>query len=165
MSNENRYRNGTQLVVKVPVASATVIEIGDFVCEVDGKLLNIQTLQAAGTLSEVSAAAAQSSIADAFIGIALHASASGETQKVNVDISIQSIYEYPLNSAGSLSFGNLIEVLALSSASNSWGGRDQLISAGTTNPIAVCVEQSLTGTGKLIKLLPSVKMNSVAGHS
>ena len=101
MANANRYRHGTRLLVKVPVASATVIEKGDFVLISSGKATTPSQLYAQG--SELATAAlTKQGIANAFLGIAERASASGETEDVLVDISIQSVYELKRNAAADI---------------------------------------------------------------
>jgi len=163
MANANRYRHGTRLLVKVPVASATVIEKGDFVLISSGKATTPSQLYAQG--SELATAAlTKQGIANAFLGIAERASASGETEDVLVDISIQSVYELKRNAAADISFGDELEVHANSTASASWTGADDSVAAGTTNPIAVCLEEaeSAEGTGVLCKLLPQKALQSAS---
>ena len=162
MSNEARYRNGPRTLVPVPVASETVIDIGDFICLSGGNAVPPTVLQAAGS-EAATAAAAKDGVKDVFLGIAENASANGETDEILVDISLESIYEYPQTAAAAISFGDLIEVNALSTASISYACEDQVIVAGATDPIAVCVKAhtSAQGTGTRIKLLPQAVINKV----
>lgn len=168
MGNANRYRRGKRQLVEVPVASATVIEKGDFVLLVSGKATTPSLHLADG--SEVATATlVHDACADYFAGIAETASAAGETADILVDVSIDSIYELQQGTAEAISFGDLIAVLANSTASISFTGTDDSIDTvanGSTNPIAVCVKEhtAAQGTGTLCKLLPNKIMNPTTGQ-
>jgi len=135
----------------MPVASATVIEIGDTIHLVSGLAVN-----AAGLAKETDDTAARETAADTIIGMARTASANGETDPVVVDISLEAIYELDLQSAGALSFGDLVEIFASLSYVV-----DQQFVAGSTSPVAVCVkEKPATGTKFLAKLVPQKLLNT-----
>jgi len=140
MANKNRYHHGHQNIVQMPVASATVIEIGDFIAISSGKAIPVGGIADAGD-----AAANREAAADAFIGIAQSASANGETDDVLVDISLEAVHELTLQTAAALSFGDYIEIYA-----DTAGCHDQLVVAGSTSPVAFCVkEKAATGTAVL----------------
>lgn len=168
MGNANRYRYGKRLLVKVPVASATVIEKGDFVILSSGKATTPSQKYASGS-EGANAAAVRDGVADAFLGIAESESKSGETDDVSVDISLDAVYEFQQASAEAISFGDLVAVKANSTASASYTGADDSIDTvanGSTNPIAVCVKEhtSAAGAGTECKLIPQTILNSNAGH-
>ena len=151
MANKNRYRFGQQTIVEVPVASATVIEKGDFICLVSGLAVPAGSVADAGD-----AAANREAVADAFLGIAQNASANGETKPIMVDIGLESVHALDLASAAALSFGDLIEIYADTNAAT-----DQTTVAGSTSPVAVCVkEKGSTGTEFLAKLVPQKLLNT-----
>lgn len=163
MGNANRYRNGTRLLVQVPVASATVIEKGDLVLLSGGKATTPSQLFGQGS-EKATAAALRSAVADAFLGIAETASASGDTADVMVDVSLDSVYELQQASAAAVSFGDKIEVHAHSTASASYSGADDSVAAGSTDPIAVCTREhtAAQGTGTRCKLLPQKLLRSAS---
>jgi len=168
MGNANRYRRGKRQLVRVPVASATVIEKGDFVVLSSGKATTPAQLLADGS-EKTTSTLARDAIADVFVGIAEDASASGSTTDILVDVSIDSIYELKQATAEAISFGDLIAVKANSTASASYTCADDSIDAvasGSTNPIAVCVKEhtAAEGTGTLCKLLPNKIMNPTTGQ-
>ena len=151
MANKERFRRGTQNIIEVPVASATVIEKGDFICLVSGKAVPAGSVADAGD-----AAANREAVADVFLGIAQNASADGETDPVLVDISLESIHELDLQTAAAVSVADLVEIYATTAAA-----ANQLVVAGTTSPVAVVVkEKGATGTGILCKLTPQKLLNT-----
>jgi hypothetical protein len=151
MADVERYVRGSQTIIKVPVASATVIEKGDFVCIVSGA-----AVAAGGVADAGDAAANREAVADAFAGIAQSASDNGETDPVLVDISLESIHNLDLQAAAALSVGDLVEIYADTAAAD-----DDTSVAGTTSPVAVCVEdKGATGTTFKAKLVPQKIFNT-----
>ena len=151
MAQVERYRHGSQTLIAMPVLSATVIEKGDFVAlsALNETVVNVAAIADAGD-----AAANREAAADAFLGIAQTASASGETEDVVVDISLESIHELTLQTAAALSFGDFVEIYA-----DTGGSHDQLCVAGSTSGIAVCVKEISSGTDFLAKLTQQDKLN------
>jgi len=144
MSNTNRVRYGYQMIIPMPVESATVIEIGDFVGISNNYLISVKDLDDAGD-----AAANREACADIFAGIALSASADGETD----DVLVQTDGVVMLNqkTAAEIHIGDPVEIYA--SADHC---ENQTIVEGSTSPIAVCVkthDDSTTET--LCKLVAS----------
>ena len=138
MSNVARYLRGQQCVIEVPVESATVIEIGDFIILVSNYAVNV-AIMADPTGG---AAAVREAAADIFVGPALTASASGETALVQVDISIESVYKLSQKAAAAINVGNQLEIYAAATACE-----DQTVVEGTTSPVATCIkEKGATGT-------------------
>jgi len=113
MANVERSRYGSQTLIPVPVASATVIEKGDFVCLVSGLAVPAGSVADAGD-----AAANREAVADAFLGMAQTASANGETDDVMVDISMESIHELTQETAAAVSVAALIEIYADTAAAS-----------------------------------------------
>lgn len=137
MSNRARYLRGPQCVVEVPVESATVIEIGDFVLISSNYAIQASDLADAGD-----AAANREACADIFAGIAQTASASGETAPVQVDISPLAIYKLSQKTAAAINVGDQVEIYA-----NADNCEDQTVVEGSTSPVATCVkEKGATGT-------------------
>jgi len=146
----NPYRSGEQVLIQVPVASATVIDKGDQVALSAGKAVPLDS-----TYDTSSAAAA---IADAgsnaFLGIAMDASASGDTDAIKVDISTSAIYEFDLYAAAAVSVGDMMTFYAGVSGDNMTA---QTITADTTASFATCVvveeHSSAAGTPTKVKML------------
>lgn len=88
MANAHNYRHGPQLFVRPAVDSSTVIELSDLL------YLDTDDVKPASSITWASDAAAQAAFADVFLGVACDASASGETDPINVDISTTSVYEF-----------------------------------------------------------------------
>jgi len=82
MGNVNTLRYGDDLKsILVPIASATVVSIGDLVKLSSGKAAQMATTTDAAT----------------FLGVALQASAAGEANPIVV--AQDGVYEYPLDTA------------------------------------------------------------------
>jgi hypothetical protein len=88
MANVMRHRYGAKNPVLAEVESATVIEIGDLVCLKAKYAVNANAAWAS---------AAVASAADNFLGVAMQASATGETTPIRVATS--GTFEYPCDSA------------------------------------------------------------------
>lgn len=77
-----------------PVLSATVIAKGDML------FLDSGTVKPAASFTwDTNIATTQASFAAAFVGIAYTASANGETDPVQVDVSSESVWEFDMASA------------------------------------------------------------------
>jgi predicted RecA/RadA family phage recombinase len=87
MANVMRHRYGAKNPVLAEVASATVIEIGDLICLVSKLAVNAATIASA----QVATAANQ------FLGVAMEASANGETTPIRV--ATEGTFEFPCDSA------------------------------------------------------------------
>lgn len=148
MAQTERHRHGNQTLISMPVLTGTVIEKGDFVglSALNETVVNVGAISDSGTDTQN-----RESAADVFLGIAQTASATGETEDVVVDISLESIHQLTLQSAGNLSFGDLVEIY-----SDSGPCEDQLCVAGTAANIAVCVKAISSGTDFLAKLTPQL---------
>lgn len=79
MANKMRWRYGDTNPVMLPVDSATVIEIGDLVYLDTDDAKPASSLSDGGTLT-----ANQEALHDAFVGVAMQASASGSTADIRV---------------------------------------------------------------------------------
>lgn len=88
------FRHGQQQLVKQPVDSGTVIEIGDML------FLDTDDVKPASSLTwNTSEAVTQADFANVFVGIAVEKSASGQTDPISVDISALSVWEFTVASA------------------------------------------------------------------
>ncbi|CAB4162301.1 hypothetical protein UFOVP785_26 [uncultured Caudovirales phage] len=88
------YRSGQRVLRSCPVASATVIAIGDGVYFNSGEVK-----PNADYTWDTNLATTQGTHAAAFWGIAVTPSAAGETTNVQVDVSPESVYEVDMASA------------------------------------------------------------------
>lgn len=151
MADVERRVSGAQNIVSIPIESSVVVEKGDFICLSSGNAIPAGDVSDAGD-----AQANREAGADAFIGVAITASASGKTDNLQVDIGIDSIVSLTQQTAGALSFGDLVEIYA-----DTHSCADDTIVAGTSSPIAVCV-QSKASTGVRVdcKLVPQLLLNT-----
>ncbi|MCK5020489.1 MAG: hypothetical protein KAS32_25955 [Candidatus Peribacteraceae bacterium] len=147
MSNTNVYRYNPQDVIdSPPVATAVVIEIGDFVCVVSDLVINAAAMADAGD-----DAANMEAAADAFAGVAMSASKNGDTDPIL--IAQAGVFEFNQKTAAAIGFGDPV---AISPDTTDTDVADQLIVEDSTSPIAVCVKtHDNTTTKTLCKLLPS----------
>lgn len=166
MANANRFRHGPRNLISVPVASATVLEKGDFVLIIGGKAVSArQYYGESGAGAEGSSVKnVRSKLMQYFSGVADEPSPSGSTDPILVDISTEAIFEFVQGTAEDCSVGDLISILANSTASSSWTPTDDSVSVGGSNPFAVCVRDhdSAQGTGILCKLLPQKVFNAAS---
>lgn len=88
------HRHGQQSLRSYPVASATVIAIGDLVWSNSGEVK-----PAADFTWDTNIATTQASYAALHVGVARTPSASGETTNVQVDVSPMAVYEFDQASA------------------------------------------------------------------
>jgi hypothetical protein len=91
MANTMRWRYGETNPVVLPVASSTVIEIGDLV------YFNTTTFAAGALTYGGSLAATQESFHDKFAGVAMQASRNGDTQDIRV--ATTGVFEFGCASA------------------------------------------------------------------
>jgi predicted RecA/RadA family phage recombinase len=144
MSNVNRIRWGCGAPIPAPVESATVIEIGDFIC-----VASDYAVPASGIADAGDAAANMEAVADAFAGIAISASADGDTD--DVLIVQEGIFMLNQKAAAAIGFGDPVAIYADATAAE-----DQTVVEDATSPIATCIKtHDNTTTETLCKLLPS----------
>lgn len=122
-------RKSTQ--VKAPVASATVIESGDLLYLDTGNDVRPASSQADNVGEEDN----QSEFARNFAGVALHASASGDTDDVMVETALDKEYSFTVPS-GTYRLGAL---LGASEASSGTALEDQQLEAVTSQDAAIAV--------------------------
>lgn len=152
MANTHRHRYFDPEPAMVPVESSTVIEIGDFVCLSSDCAIPTSSLADAGD-----AIANREAAADACIGIALSASADGETNDIRVGTA--GVWEIEQKSAAAIHFGDPVGIYATDTACEA-----QTCVEDATSPIGVCWKTKTSTTEKkiLIKLLPST-LNALNG--
>jgi len=154
MANVFRWRYFDPQPLEAPVLSSTVVEIGDFMAISTATA----TLNYAIPVDDIpdagSAPAIREAAADQFIGIAMTASASGDT--ANVRIGTAGVWELTQQSAAAIHVGDPVEIYASTSAANK-----QTCVEGSTSPIGYCVAYKATaGTAILVKIHPG-KINAV----
>lgn len=131
MSNVMRHRYGAKNPVLAEVASAVVIEVGDL-CRLDtNKVENI---------AESASSYIAASVADDFLGVAMQASASGETTPIRIATS--GTFEYPQAAAASCYLGYGVKP----TASTNWV--DQVVACVPAGITASCIGYAQpSGTG------------------
>ncbi len=128
MANSFSYRQGQRELVKLPVATATVIEIGDIVAWHSS---DSEVHPASDEPWDTNEATTQANFADHFMGIAVESSSSSQNDDITVDISALAVYEFTVIS-------NTFDVgdsLGVDSASNAL--QDQVLAAQTTATSAI----------------------------
>lgn len=100
MANNMRWRYGDTKPVVLPVASDTVIEIGDLVYLGEG-----HANPAASYEDQLSLVANQEAFHDAFVGVAMQQSRAGDTQPIRV--ATGGVFEFDCNS-NSYGLGTLV---------------------------------------------------------
>lgn len=152
MANTFRYLRGEDDPVTIAVASATVIEVGDFILY---HASSACAINAAAMSDAGSAPANREAAADLFVGIAKDASPSGSTKKIA--ISTRGVFRLTQASAAAVAFGAGIEIYATTA-----GATDQTVVAGSTSPIGFCVLAKATaGTDVEVSIQPTYTMPSV----
>jgi hypothetical protein len=148
MANTMRWRYGDTCPVMLPVDSATVIEIGDLVY-----LDTDDAKPASAQADQSSEAANQELFHDKFAGVAMQASASGDTQPVRV--ATAGVFEFACASA-------TFEVGDLVGADENAAGNaleDQVVAGVATANLAVgrCAKRvNPAGTRVLVDLVSTV---------
>jgi hypothetical protein len=145
-NEKDRYFNGPRQLIGVPVASATIIDKGDFVCIVSGYAVPASDVADAGTAAQNREAAA-----DAFAGIAETATTTGKTDDIQVDISTHAQFNCDLEAAAAHSVGDLLEIYATTAAAS----RNTLV-AGTDAPVAVVTKNQASQTQHRVSLVPQL---------
>ncbi len=140
MNNNNRFRYEEKDVVLVDIASATVVEIGDFV-QLDTDKLK----PASDETWSASLAGTQEAFCATFLGVALQASADGDTAPVRV--ATAGVFEYPCASA---SFGVGDRVGCADDESNAL--EDQKVVAVAQNYLAVGKVVETTSSETTVKI-------------
>jgi hypothetical protein len=148
MANTMRWRYGDTCPVMLPVDSATVIEIGDLVY-----LDTDDAKPASAQADQGSESANQELFHDKFAGVAMQASASGDTQPVRV--ATAGVFEFDCASA-------TFEVGDLVGADENVGGtalEDQKVAGVATANLAVgrCAKRvNPAGTRVLVDVVSTV---------
>jgi hypothetical protein len=164
MSDTERFMRGPEprTLIQVDVASATVIEKGDFVLIFKDKAITPSQL---GTVYTTVTKARREG-AMLFAGIARNASPAGSTNKIQVDIGLEAIFKLTQRTAAAQSVADLFGICAVSNASNLWGLEDQKVQADCSYPIAVLIESKpATGTDVFCKLVPQKLFNPVHSYT
>jgi len=149
MANVMRWRYGDTNPVKSPVDSATLIEIGDLV------FLDTDDVK---PLSDVaygaSLAATQESAHDTFLGVAMQASAAGETSEIRVATS--GVFEF-IQAAATVEVGSRI------GCDDNVGGdallSQQVIGVSAASPelaIGRCARRTSSATRVLVSIQSTV---------
>lgn len=110
--------------VHFPVASATVIAVGDMVALVSDLLVPVSSLADGGTLD-----ANQIALALIFVGVAMEPSRNGDTLEVLVDVGLDSEFRFDADSA-TYEIGDLLSANEQSSGTALENG--ELIAAVTS---------------------------------
>lgn len=154
MAQTERWMNGPQPRKLVPlrVASATVIEKGDFVLIFQGMAIPPSLI---GYIYS-SALTARREGAMLFGGIARNSSPAGQTAVVQIDVSPESLYKLTLCSAAAASVADLYGICAVSNGDGLWALEDQKVEPDCSYPIAVLMEEkAAAGTEIYASLIPT----------
>lgn len=158
MAETERFMRGPQprTLVEIPCVTTIGIEKGDFVLIWRGNAINPAAL---GFIYS-GAVVARREVRMIFGGIARNSSPVGKTTKVQIDVSLESIFALTQCSAHAASIADLYGICAVSNAAGAWGLEDQKVEPDCSFPIAVLVQEKLaTGTRILAKLLPGKLFN------
>ena len=154
MADNFRYRYGETNPVTVPVASATVINIGDLVYVSSGNALPASALADAGTKAQN-----QEAFHDAFLGVAEQRSLAGETDPIRVATS--GTFEFDIASA-TLALGALVGA-AGTGVDGAVGVADQTVESVATPNLAIGrVQEAITSRTKVKVNIDSVIMTGGA---
>ena len=153
MANTMRWRYGDTNPVMLPVSGGTVIEIGDLVY-----LDTSEAKPAADQADQGSHLLNQGALQDAFVGVAMQSSPSGETEPIR--IATTGVFEFECETAAA-ELGDL-----LGSAENDSldGLRNQKVAAAPAESSALgrCAKQKAAGaTRVLIDVISTVLKGGV----
>lgn len=143
MSDVFRYRYGDMKPVKVAVASATVIEIGDLVYLSSGAALPATSLADAGTKAQN-----QEAFHDAFIGVAMSRSRNGDDDPIIV--ATAGVFEFASASA-SYALGNLVGPIG-TGAGDAVGLANQSVESVATANLAIGRSVEVTASQTKVKV-------------
>lgn len=158
MAETERFMRGPQprTLVEIPCVTTIGIEKGDFVLIWRGNAVN----PAAIGFIYSSAPAARRDVRMVFGGIARNTSRVGSTTKVQIDVSLESIFALDQCSAHAASVADLYGICAVSNAAGVWGLEDQKVEPDCSYPIAVLVQEKLASETRILaKLLPGKLFN------
>lgn len=153
MSDVNRLRKAKGEYRAAP-ASGTVIEAGDMVAYNSGS-----PIPASDQTFDTDEATTTANFADDFGGVAMMASADGETDEIT--IVYEGVFEYPTEASATF---NVFDLIAPAFDGGNSVLFDQQVEAAATNSeaIAQCVREYSSNTDAvLIELLPILARQSV----
>lgn len=143
MANSFTFRSGQRELRNYPVDSASVIEIGDMLW------LDTNDLKPASAFTwDTDLATTQAAFVNKFVGIAVHQSASGDTDPLDADISADSVYEFAVAS-GTYELGGLLGPDAYTTPSPDQLHDQILETAVTTSACAIAQERAASAVTKL----------------
>jgi hypothetical protein len=129
MANTFNYRSGATDVVRVPIASGTVVEIGELL-----KLSSGRAVKMATSTDNLT-----------FIGVAEEAHRAVDPSG-SISVSrpnLQTVYEYTLDAATEITYGDVLQ----------WNA-DKTRKKSTTDAIAIAVRSQLAATTALCMFRP-----------
>lgn len=133
MANKMRWRYGdTKPVVTKPIASGTIIQIGDLVHQgVGGEVATAVAVSYGGSLAE-----AQGNLHDVFLGVAMQQSRDGDTDPIRV--ATAGVFEFDC-AAAQFELGDLV------------GADDNLASSALLNQQVIEVTDESLAIGRVTK--------------
>jgi hypothetical protein len=143
MADTFRYRYGDMKPVRVAVASATVIEIGDLVYLSSGAALPATSQADAGTKAQN-----QEAFHDAFLGVAMSRSRNGDASPITIATS--GVFEFDLASA-TLAIGSLVGAAGTGEA-GAVGVANQTVESVATANLAIGRTQEAIASKTKVKL-------------
>lgn len=135
MANVDRSRCEVLRRRTYPTTGTDVINVGDMVVK-DGS----GNARPASVNTGASAAAAKDAVADAFIGVAIHAKPAASTPDIVVGVDL--IAEMDITPTGvALNVGDKLEIATTDNGSL-WTPTPQIVMVGSTNPIGRVYEKA-----------------------
>ena len=139
MANVQRYLWADGVAWMTP-ASASIIEVGDFVALSSDELIPISEVADAGEAADNREAGA-----DGCVGIAAEASAAGETRPIKVQY--KGVFRLTQQTAAAIDMGDPVGIYADATSCS-----DQLVVEDSTSPIGYCVQNKDSTSDVSIKV-------------
>ncbi len=138
-----RFRQGTVLLVHVPVALEVVYKPGDLLCLVDGVAYPLEHWE-----NVVGGAVTHSDLPSYFLGVCHSESGLQGVEQISVDISPMSVYEFDVDS-NEYEFGEPLRPALNQDGISEWFSNTELISSLPENAIARAMEYQIEPSNKL----------------
>lgn len=142
MADVMRYRHGETNPVVVPVASATVIEIGDLVYLASGNALPFSAQADLGTKAQN-----QEGVHDAFIGVSMSRSRAGDVEPITV--ATTGVFEFDCVST-SFTLGALVGPIGTGASDAVGVANDRVEAVATANLAIGRVNKATTSATKVL---------------
>lgn len=153
MANVNRINENDNRVVMIASPSSLVVEVGDIICRAvaadvadDDTLVLNEAVTPERMVDAGLAAANRAAVAAQMVGIALDASADGETEEIR--IGYNGGFFLTQKTAAAIHIGDPVEVYA-----DDTNAENQTVVEGATSPIGICTKTKTSTTETQIEVL------------